>query len=303
MAGRRLRTLPAFDVLEGRQLLSSAPWPGTFVTGSGDVTTRGGTAEVTVSIPASQFQKLPTTYFQITLSPDPSSGLNPQVVAVHGPNGEPLRVRPGKPFVRGFSSATVFVNDSEPGPITVDVTGRRGTTGSFQLGVTLPGDVLGTGQVTLADERAFAAANLSHQGQPAYNPMADANQNGKVGQSDGRLLLRNFAPLTPPIPQRVFLSLSPAEQAHVPAKNSGGITYQKDVTIYGSTTPGSLIFSDSGLGDYSFKGPAFSTDPQGRFLVPVELVDGINNFQFLVIDPFGHHTIRAFPIMWLGFKP
>lgn len=303
MARRRLRSLPAFEVLEGRQLLSSTPWPGTFVTGSGDVTTRGGISEVTVSIPASHFQNLPTTYFQITVSPDPSSGLNPQVVAVHGPNGEPLRVQRGKPFVPGFSSATVFVSDSEPGAITVNVKGRRGTTGSFQLGVTLPGDVLGTGQVTLADERAFAAANLSHQGQPGYNPTADANQNGKVGQSDGRLLLRNFSPLTPPIPQRILLTLSVEEQAHTSAKTSGGITYQKDVTIYGSTTPGSLIFSDGGQGDYSFKGPAFSTDPQGRFQVPVELADGINNFQFLVIDPFGHHTIRAFPIMWLGFKP
>ena len=41
------------------------------------------------------------------------------------------------------------------------------------------------------------------------------------------------------------------------------------MTIVGRTVPGSIVFADSGLGDYSFTGPFVPTDDQGRFSIVV----------------------------------
>src|SRR5262249_10980324 len=178
-------------------------------------------------------------------------------------------------LVAGFARTRGFVRGREAGPVNLEVKGRGGTTGGFQAGVTLPGDVDLSGQVNLADEKLFTEANHTVLGEAKYNPLADANQNNQVGQSDGRLLLRNFAPLTPPIPLRTKFALPINEQARTSAKNSGGITYRQNVTVIGSTTPGSLIFADGGLGDFRFNGPAFYANAQGRFEIPAKLKDGI----------------------------
>src|SRR5262249_9907966 len=107
MARRPTRALPAFDALESRQLRTTGLWPGAFVRGTGTVPTPRASAEVSLSIPARQFQHLPTTYFQVAVNPTGSSALSPQIVSVHGPHGELLPLHRGKPFVPGFSSTTV----------------------------------------------------------------------------------------------------------------------------------------------------------------------------------------------------
>ena len=40
---------------------------------------------------------------------------------------------------------------------------------------------------------------------------------------------------------------------------------------------------------------------QGNFSLKVKLSDGINQFDFQAVDPYGQQTLRAFPILWLGF--
>jgi hypothetical protein len=197
---------------------------------------------------------------------------------------------------------TALVDDSTPGRLTVEVSGRKGSTGGFTLQATLPGDVNGNGQVMLGDLNAFQKSFNTSFGSALYNPAVDANQNGFIGHGDGKLLVRNLTPLTPKVPLNIDLVLAPGDQAKGPnPKNSGGITNKHVVTILGHTTPGSIVFADSGLGDYKFNGAAIATDSSGNFSQTVTLTGGVNNFEYLAIDPYGQQTIRAFPVFWKAF--
>ncbi|GAC1473261.1 MAG: hypothetical protein NVSMB9_21580 [Isosphaeraceae bacterium] len=165
-----------------------------------------------------------------------------------------------------------------------------------------PGDVNGDGRLTLADEQALVAAYLTRVGDPKYNPAADLNHNGQVGQSDARLLLRRLAPLIPRMPLNLTVALASEDQARGPLpKNSGGITHHKQVTVVGHTTPGAFIFTGTGTVDLKLHTGAAAADSHGNFSVPVTLSDGINQFDLLAVDPYGHHKLRAFPIYWLDF--
>jgi hypothetical protein len=72
------------------------------------------------------------------------------------------------------------------------------------------------------------------------------------------------------------------------------------VTIVGKATPGSLVFSDTGLGDFSFTGPFFFADANGFFRVPKHLTNQLTNTEYLVVDPWGRQVIHAFPVLRVG---
>lgn len=152
--------------------------------------------------------------------------------------------------------------------------------------------------------QAFATAYLSHRGQPNYNPALDFNGNGYIGQGDVRPILRALAPITPHEPQVVSLRLGPGDQVrgHHPA-NSGGVTRRTDVTVIGHTTPNSIVFTDSltgpRAGDFRFVGLALPVDSKGVFSYKLQLTNSLTQTEYLAIDPFGHQTIRAFPILKL----
>ena len=98
------------------------------------------------------------------------------------------------------------------------------------------------------------------------------------------------------------MNLLPADQAHYPTPtNSGGATSKKDVTIVGKTIPGSVVLEDSSKGYYKWDGGAVATDADGLFSVNERSTQGINNFNFLVIDPWGRKVIRPYPVFWLPF--
>jgi hypothetical protein len=270
--------------------------------GQGDVAAPRAVAAVTTQIaPGNLVAGRATTTFGITVQADPGSGLVPRFVSATGPDGRPLPLQSGA-VVRSGSQAqvTAYVKDGQPGPLTVRVTGASGTTGPFTSRTYLVGDVNGDGQVNLADLTAFAPAYLTHAGDAFFNPAADANGNGFIGQVDAVALEQNLTPPTPPIPLRVQIALAPGDQARSGEKNSGGFTYKSTVTIVGRTTPGSLVFSDSGQGDFSFTGPFYHADANGLFMVRQSLRDPLTNTEFLIIDPFGHRLIAAFPIRRLG---
>ena len=157
---------------------------------------------------------------------------------------------------------------------------------------------------TLAVLTAFTRAYQSHSGEANYDPALDLNHNRQVGQEDGKRLLRTLPPLSPNIPLKLVVSLAPQDRikGHHPA-NSGGVTFDKTPSVIGHTTPGSLVFTGTGTVDLKLRGPAFVADAAGNFSVPVKLNDGINQFDLLVVDAYGHQTLRAFPILWLGFGP
>jgi hypothetical protein len=300
MASERNRRRPGVEALEGRLSLSGYPF-NTIGVAQGAVPAPRSVGLATTQIPPRSLAlHKATTLYSVFTQPNPGSPLQPSVVTALGPTGRPLHFRAGAPFLPGrHAEATGYVQSGQPGPLTVGITGRRGTIGTFTTETALPGDILGTGQVTLADLQAFAAAFPSHAGDAYSNPAADANRNGFIGQGDARFLERNITPLTPKVPIQIELHLAPGEQIKHPGlSNSGGITDQANITILGKTTPLAIVFVDDTLGDFAFNGSAVPADAQGNFQVKAKLTGALTNFEFLVIDPYGQQKIAAFPVLY-----
>jgi hypothetical protein len=270
----------------------------------GDITAPGTVTEVTVPVgPLNLSSGRPSTMIGLFVRPDPGSALDPTIEAVRNASGELVPLRQGvvfNPRVNDFASAIAYV--SRPGSLTVLVKGLHGSSGGFTLQETLPGDANGDGTVNLSDLVAMQKAYETTAGDANYNPAADANQNNFIGLGDAKMMLRNITPLTPEAPLQVKIALAPQDQAKGPnPKNSGGITNNQVVTILIHTTPGSIAFADSGLGDYSFTGGALATNANGDIAQKATLTSGINNFEYLIIDPYGQQVIRAYPIFWKTF--
>jgi hypothetical protein len=157
-------------------------------------------------------------------------------------------------------------------------------------------------QNTLAVLTAFTRAYQSHPGNPNYNPALDLNHNNQIAQVDGKLLLSQLPALSPNVPLTLTVAIAPQDRFTGPhPTNSGGVTFNKKPTVIGHTTPGALIFTGTGTLDLKLRGPAYVADAQGNFSIPVTLSDGINQFDLQAVDAYGHQTLRAFPILWLGF--
>jgi len=245
-----------------------------------------------------------STLFGILVQPASGSDLAPRIVAVEESNGQKLSIKQGRPFVRGRDNgqAAAFVKASQPGPLTIFVSGEHQTTGSYEVDATLAGDVNGDGTVNVADLAEFATAYETTPGNPRYIPSADFNQNGIVNLWDAKALEQNMTPLTKNEPLNLVMNLSPADQAQYPTpRNSGGATSKQDVTILGKTVPGSIVLLDGKNGLYNFNGGAVATDAQGNFTVKEKLSQGVNTYDFLILDPFGRQVIRSYPVFWLPF--
>jgi hypothetical protein len=299
-----MRARLTLEQCEVRLVLSAGLPADTIAVVSGSVPTSGAVSDSTIPVSAKNIGGRHSVLIGESVQPTNGSTLAPVIVSARGPNGNTLQINRGAPYVAGrHNAALAYVRTGTPGPLTTGITGQAGTAGPYVLRATLPGDINGTGQVTLADEQAFTKSYFTTVHDALYNPAADANQNGQIGQGDGRFLLRNLKPLTPKVPLTIFLTLAPGEEAKGPTpQNSGGTTYLKDVTILGQTTPGSIVFTDDNSSDFSFEGPALPTNAQGDFAINVQLKNGINNFEFMAVDPYGQHTIQVYPIRWLGFR-
>jgi hypothetical protein len=299
---------PHLEFLEGRLQPSVALTPGVLGLAEGLVSRPGMIAATTATVaPQNLTPDKHATLFGIFVQPAASSPLDPRIVAVEGSHGQRLPIFSGRPFRpadggQASDQAVAFVKASSPGTLMILVTGKNHTTGSYTVETTLPGDVNGDGQVNLADLNLFAKAYSSERGQTAYSPAADFNRNGLVNLYDAKMLEHNMTPRTPEIPLNAAINLLPSDQAHYAApKNSGGSTSKKDITINGYTTPGSLVIQDGKAKDYSFSGSAVATDARGFFSFPEKNKEGLNNNDFLILDPFGHQLIRDLPVFWIPF--
>jgi hypothetical protein len=155
---------------------------------------------------------------------------------------------------------------------------------------------------TLQALTGFTRAYPSKKGQKNFNPAYDVNHNNQVGQTDGHILLDNLPPLSKKIPLVLNVALAPIDRVAGPVpQNSGGVTYSKDPLVIGHTTPGALIYTGTGTLDFKLRGKAVVADAQGNFSFKVELTNGINSLALQAVDAYGQHTLRAFPILWLGF--
>ncbi len=300
----RLRR-PTIERLETRLELSSAIPANSIGTSLGAVLAPRATSAVSVTVASGNLTVgKPSTLLGIFVAPQSGSGLAPRIVSVEQGNGKKLSLKQGRPFVAGKDDglAAAFVRVDQPGPLTIVVAGQSRTTGSYEVDVTLVGDVNGDGTVSLADLAPFAAAYVTSPGNPHYNPAADFNQDGIVNQVDAKALMQNMPPLTAKVPLQLVMNLLPADRAQYAApKNSGGSTLKKVVTIEGHTIPGSIVLEDDSRGFYKWDGGAVATDAHGNFSVAETNTQGVNAYNFLVIDPYGRQLIRSFPVYWIPF--
>jgi hypothetical protein len=308
---RSFLSRPLVECLEPRVVLSGSSPANVIGTAMGDVA-RAHQVSATSAVvqPRNLTPVKHGTIFGLFVSPGAGSALAPRIVGARGDTGQALPVRHGRAFRAGVHDQTVaFTRGAEPGLLSTGVTGRDGTTGAYTAQTTLVGDINGDGKVDFADLQAFAPTYMSTIGSPNYNPAADFNHNGIINLYDAKAILRNMAPISPRIPLAVELHLAPADQAHYSHPTiSGGATFSRTVTIVGRTTPGSLIIEDNhksrlpgGTQAYKFTGPAHATDAQGFFSIKAVNTEGLNNNDFLILDPFGRQVIRDFPIYWIPF--
>ncbi len=304
MAARdSVRVRPSVESLEGR-LVQSTVFPINSIGSSAGTITQPG--EVTsASVTVAQQNLTPyktTTIFGVFVTPADGSGIHPRIVGIEDA-GVKIPFQQGRAFGQGGSDqAAAFVKLSRPGPLTVQVAGAQHTAGSYVLDVTLAGDLTGSGSVSPADLPLFAETYSSRFGQPNYNPAADFNQNGRVNLYDAMALMHNMPPQSPNKKLQAVIQLMPNEQTPSPTSaNSGGQTYLKHVTIIGFTTPGSLILTDGKSQIYKFNGQAYYSGAKGFFAIPTVNTGGLNNNDFLFLDPFGRKLMQDYPIFWNAY--
>jgi hypothetical protein len=273
----------------------------------GDATRPGSPASTTATIsPLNVTQGKATTEFGVFVRPYGSSGIVPRIVGVEQ-NGKTLPLQLARSYTPGQAGAATdqsvaYFETGQPGTVTILVSGRGLSSGQYTVATTLVGDVNGDGTVNLADVEPFAKSYVESLGDKDYNPAADYNQNGIVNLYDALAMERNMTPLTKPGGGWAAVNLAPNDAANFAgSKNSGGRTFHENVTIDGYTTPGSVVLVDSSGGLYTFGSQALATDANGFFSVPAKNTQGINNFQFKILDPFGHQYIRDYPVFWIPY--
>lgn len=247
-----------------------------------------------------------STEFGLFVKPYGNSGVVPKIVAVEQ-NGQRLPLQYGRTYNpaqagQPTDQAVAFFETKHPGTVTILVSGKGLSTGQYTAETTLVGDVNGDGTVNLTDEQDFVQAFAEKLNQKGYLASADYNQNGIVNQYDAMALERNMP--IPPRPREnlVAINLAPQDQLHyATSQDSGGETAKKNVTIDGYTTPGSIVLVDSTLGNYKFGSQALSTNASGFFTVEATNTQGVNTYDFKVLDPFGNQHIRSFPVFWTTY--
>jgi hypothetical protein len=300
MTRRRARE-PMVEPLDRRLVLSPGTIPAALGSVVAGVPTPGSVAYARAEIQARNLANhRHATILGVTARPTSSSGLRPALLRSLTTSGRHLPFHVGAPYnARLHPFAMAYTKTANPGAIATALTGSRNTTGSAVVTTQLLGDVNGDAQVNLTDLQDFAAAYPSKKGDPNYNPAADFNHNGQVGQDDGRMVLRNMTTLAPKQPLKLEVHALVPQQAlsgHQPVSAKGGVVKTEDITIVGHTVPGALVITDSGLGNYSFTGPAYVTDAHGNFSYHFHIDEPFANTDYLILDAYGQQLIKDLPI-------
>ena len=309
------RQRPGLESLEARLVMSLAPTAPTYglnppantiALSLGNVTRPATPSATTVNIaPRNLTPGKATTQFGVFVQPYGNSRLVPKVVSITQ-NGQELPVQHGRVYnpsqARLPTDKTVaFFATGSTAPVTIKVEGRGFSSGQYTVETTLIGDINGDGTVNLADAQLFAPTFTAKPRDKNYNAAADYNQSGLINQNDAIALERNMAmPFAPHSPYMYF-TLPPGQLLHSSSKNSGGLTRHKHITIVGYTIPNSVLLVDSRLGNYRFNSQAIATDSRGFFRINAINTQGLNNYDFKAITPFGQQYIQDYPVVWTTY--
>lgn len=311
---RPCRLRPTIEGLETRAMLSGASAANVIGASTGIVSAPRQISKTSAIVePGNLSPRRRANTFAVFVKAAGESGLQPRVVSSTTGGGRALPLRLGRLAGMGTNRTTVaFTRSGQPGALTTGVTGADGATGTYGAVTTLVGDVNGDGRVDFADVQVFAPTYSSKIGDPNYLASADFNHNGVINLYDAKALMANVQPLTPPIAQEAEIHLAKGDQPRWDATTtSGASTVFERPTIVGKTTPGSLIIEDNpqkgllpgGSQAYKFNGAAHATNADGTFSFPTSNPnkEGLNNNDFLILDPFGHSMIYDLPVFWIPY--
>jgi hypothetical protein len=282
--------------LEERQLLS-AGMGSTFAIIPGTVTTAGQTSSVQFTIDPGQFKagKGGKILLGIDIAADPSSGIKPAIVSIKNASGRMaaqvhhsfysealVKAKSlGSPITSAIV-ATIPVPKSgkAPATYTVQVQGASGTTGKYLVGFYLPGDLTGTGTVSVSDLQTIVSKLGASSTSSNYAFDADANRDGKISIVDAQLASMNLGAKTTVSPI-INVNLDPATDGPLNSR----ITNFRTVHFTGAATPNATVtFSEI---NKNSPGAATTADASGNYSIMVPLGDGSNTFTVTTKDAFG----------------
>ncbi|WP_145279729.1 dockerin type I domain-containing protein [Tautonia plasticadhaerens] len=177
-------------------------------------------------------------------------------------------------------SAGVTVASVRPGALRLRPAAEGGTSGDFELDVSLAGDVDGDGRVDRPDLLAIRGAPGRPPSSPGEAGGADVNGDGRVGLLDLLIASRNFGATTDLRPLEDSAGIDPAADP-----DGDGRVDADEVDLVGRTAPGASVRLDLG-GDGSFE-QELTADADGRYRFTVPLAAGANVFAVEAADTFG----------------
>ncbi len=203
-----------------------------------------------------------------------SSGFAPGVPTIAG-------LTPRSVITQGNQLVALFAID-QPGLYVVTITGASASTaGSYNLTLSVAGDLNADGNVDGNDSALFASAFGSSVGQSNYNPAADLNGDGKVNTADQVILDSNYGfhattatvPTTPPTRPVFDLNVNSDSAPIGDAKTTSSI-----VTLVGATDPNVTVTLQQ-------TGAVTKSNPNGLFVFfNVPLIIGDNAFTTLATN-------------------
>ncbi|WP_165225301.1 dockerin type I domain-containing protein [Aquisphaera insulae] len=181
----------------------------------------------------------------------------------------------------GSGKGAVTIASVAPGTLTIRPRAQAGTTGGYQIGVSLAGDVDGNFRVDRAD---LAAIRSALRAGPASTVPAgtDVNGDGVTNLRDWAIALRNLGARTSLRPLELTSRVDPADDPE--GDNVVGEDVER-TALTGKTAPGSIVRLDAG-GDGTIDAMTTAA-ADGTYRFAVGLATGVNPFVIRAEAPDG----------------
>ncbi len=282
----------AFEVLEGRLLLTGQPAP-TFATFHGVLSPSNLIEQLPITIAPADFQT-PTgkVLLGFEVQGTPGSPLDPAAVRIFTNTGTPVTPSYLKTHVGGGAESLVLA--SLPiGSYNVSVAGLGASLGGYDLNVFLVGDANTDHSVSTSDTGIIQALLGSNSASPNYLSGADANLDGLITSLDYALALRNVGVSTSVTPLSLAVALNPAG----PTLEDGTVVTNVAASILeGTTEPGAEVSVDvNGVG--TFGAGSTIADGSGHFSLPITLQGGPEALAVRARDAFGQNRVQTLHVV------
>ncbi len=292
------------EALEPRLLLSGAHEFARFVAA---VDSPGVAAEIVVTVSPEDFElNGGSSILSLRVTAGDGSGLDPAAVQVMDSGGQLVKPKVARDDLDESNDSLVLV-DLEWGQYTLSVLGHDGTTGLFELGVGLVGDLNGD-RVTDDEDKTSAKQLLgARKADDDYLAEADADLNGHITGADFSLLVLNqgdgtsLEPLALTIDFTHYLppqtlgdssySAPPPDPPDPPDSSDSPASPTPSMEVWGTTLPGIEVYLDTD--EDGFSDATATSDAAGSYGFLVPMVESAAPMSVFVTDGFGQVLTAA----------